>query len=417
MQPQNITLTSTKYTLRHLLLFLFACVGIFALAGCEERNNDHDHKTHKEDKHEEKGHDEHKGEITLHKEALKQIALTTYTLRAKSNPTQEVAAVGRISLPPSTLSQVGSRVEGRLLKWYVKLGQKVKKGQSLALLDSPTAGRARATYLRAKALYKLTDTEYQRTTRLKKIGLASSRQRLAARMAREKARINVRSAQTQLHILGIATPTNTTQKISGRFILRAPKAGEISRLNKTLGAWVHPQHPLLHIEDRRKVWALLEVYARDVPYIHVGQSVHIYGPGIQSHRKGRVEYLSSRFDRGARTLEARVSLPNPKGTLRPNQFVYALIDGNEKKTTSNTKQLLLPEDAIQRLGQRHIAFIVGDELGHFTAKTVVTVEAPGGQVRVLYGLKEGDKVVVKGSFILKSELLRSSLEGGHGHAH
>lgn|GEM_PF-814010 len=380
------------------------------------------HKDHKDDKH--KGHDHeehdvHKGEVKLNPAARKEVHITTYQVKEEHVASWQVAAVGRVLLPPSKISRVGSRVEGRIVRWYVKLGQRVRRGQALALLDSPAVGRARAEYLRNRALYKLTTIEFKRAKRLKRIGLTSAKKLLAAQMTMQRAEINFRSARAQLRILGVSLPSKKRlEKLTGRYVLPAPSAGEVTEISKTLGAWVHPQATILRVENRKKVWVLLEVYARDVPYVKVGQSVHLYGPGIHNHLVGKISYLASRFEQGAQTLEARVVLKNKNGRLRPNQFMYALIDGPKKKRAKKGgKVILIPEDAVQRLGQRKVVFVLGEKPGHYGVRTVVTVEAPKGQMRVLYGLKTGERIVVKGSFVLKSELMRESLEGGHGHAH
>lgn len=424
-----------KRWLRTLIGVVSLGLGVLLLHACDDHDHKghdhkgHDHKSHGDKKkhkgHDDKGHDDHKdkehsGEIKLNPKALKQVNIESFQVKAQLVGSQQIAAVGRVTLPPSKMSRVGSRVEGRILHWFVKLGQRVRRGQALVLLDSPAAGRARAEFLRMRALYRITEIEFKRTKRLKRIGLASAKRLLAARMSLQREKINFQSARAQLRILGVSVPKKKQlAKLTGRFVLPAPSAGEVTMISQTLGAWVKPQTAILQIEDRQKVWVLLEVYARDVPHVRVGQPVHLYGPGIHKHLKGKIDYLASRFDHGAQTLEARIVLSNKQGKLRPNQFLYALIEGgpNAKQTPHRRKALLIPEGAVQRVGQGQVVFVTGDEPGHYQLRTVVTVEAPHGRVRVLYGLKAGERVVVKGSFILKSELMRASLEGGHGHAH
>ncbi|TNE52033.1 MAG: efflux RND transporter periplasmic adaptor subunit [Deltaproteobacteria bacterium] len=380
----------------------------------------HDHeKGNKHEKHSK--HESHGGEVRLSSAAMKRVKLQYATVREGKGASHQIGAVGRVSLPPQSVSRVGSRVEGRIVRWFVKLGQKVKRGQSLALLDSPAVGRSRATFLKCHALERLAQTEYRRAKRLKSSGLASSKQLLAAKVAHQKAVINLRIARAQLQILGVSEPSQKQlRRLSGLFVLRAPSSGEVTAIPASLGAWVNPQATIMRIESRNKIWALLEIYGRDFPYVRVGQRVHLYGPGIHKHLEGTIQYLSSHFERGAQTLEARVVLLNPKGKLRPNQFLYAKIqsDLRTKASKSEPKVLLIPEDAIQRIGRRQVVFVVGREPGHFDVRTVVTVEAPDGLARVLYGLSRGERLVSKGTFVLKSELMRSALEdAGHGHSH
>ncbi len=369
------------------------------------------------------GHDDHGNgqEVKLSSGALKRVTIKSVRVIETKAAAHQISAVGRVALPPKAVSRVGSRVEGRIVRWFVKLGQRIKRGHRLALLDSPAVGRARAAFLKAHALERLVHIEHKRTKRLKRSGLASSKQLLAARVAHQKAKINLRMARAQLRILGVSEPSkNQLKRLSGLFVLRAPSSGEITEMPTTLGAWVNPQTTILRIEDRSKIWVLLEIYSRDFPYIRVGQKAHLYGPGVHKHLEGTIQYLSSRFERGAQTIEARVVLPNPGGRIRPNQFLYAKIQSNlqTKTSKSNAKSLLIPESAIQRIGQRQIVFVMGKKPGHYKVRTVVTIEAPGGYAKVLYGLKHGERIVSKGTFVLKSELQRKALEeAGHGHSH
>lgn len=379
----------------------------------------HDHKGHKDQEHTK--HEAQSGEVKLSIPALKRVKLQYATVQEESSSAHPISAVGRVALPPQSVSRVGSRVEGRIVRWFVKLGQQVKRGQSLALLDSPAVGSARATYLKRHALERLAQTEYSRAKRLKRSGLTSSQQLLAAKVTHQKAVINLRIARAQLQILGVPEPSKRALKrLTGLFVVRAPSSGEVTSIPASLGAWVNPQTTIMRIESRSKIWALLEIYGRDFPYVRVGQHVHLYGPGIHKHLEGTIQYLSSHFERGAQTLEARVVLLNPKGKLRPNQFLYAQIQSplQTQSKASKTKALLIPEDAIQRIGRRQVVFVVGSKPGHYKVRTVVTVEAPNDKARVLYGLHHGERIVVKGTFLLKSELQRSALEeAGHGHSH
>lgn len=352
--------------------------------------------------------------IQLHPKSLKHIRFTFATVSMTKQTPFRIQTMGQVRLPPSGVSRVGSRVGGRIIRLFVKVGQQVRKGKALALIDSPSVGRARADLLKALSLHRLAKTEYKRTSRMKKVGLVSAKAVFAARMEAERARIRVQAAQAQLRVLGVSTRLGKTHRsLTGYFVLPAPATGEVTLIDKTVGAWVSPQDTLFRIEQRRRVVVVLDVFSDDLSQVKVGQQVLLRVPGLPRPLSSTIARLSSRFEGKARTLHALVPIDNPGGQLRVNQRVQADIVATRASSPKPAVRgaLLIPEDAVQQVERGTVVFVVGSKAGSFRVRSVVVVPSIAGKVRVLRGLRQGDKIVVDGSFLLKSELMRSALDG------
>ena len=128
--------------------------------------------------------------------------------------------------------------------------------------------------------------------------------------------------------------------------------------------------------------------------------------------EGKVSYVAPSLDAGTRTVQVRIVVPNPKGSLRPGTFARA--DLTTGTTTGATAVLAVPEESVQTVEAKPSVFVpVEGEPNTFAVRVVKVGRAVGGMVPVESGLKEGEQVVVSGTFILKAELGKA----GAAHEH
>jgi RND family efflux transporter MFP subunit len=127
---------------------------------------------------------------------------------------------------------------------------------------------------------------------------------------------------------------------------------------------------------------------------------------------GRIDYIDPRLNEETRTAGVRVEIKNQGERLKTGMFVEVEFQANE--TAKTEKELVMPEAAIQRLGDRTVVFITEEsEPGHFKVRDVEIGSESGGMRRILSGIKAGERVVTKGSFTLKSQLQKSELGEEH----
>ena len=157
------------------------------------------------------------------------------------------------------------------------------------------------------------------------------------------------------------------------------------------------------------MWVYLTVYQKDLDTVKVGQPVIIRAERNQDGTKSKIDFVSPVVEESTRTATARVVLDNSKGTWRPGSFVTGEIMLSEFEV-----KIAVPRTALQVVEDKNVIFVKTND--GFEPRQVTIGRKDKEQVEILDGLDRGERYISKGGFTLKSELERSSLEGG-GHAH
>jgi RND family efflux transporter MFP subunit len=191
-------------------------------------------------------------------------------------------------------------------------------------------------------------------------------------------------------------------------ILRAPDGGTVVTDNFRIGQHVAAGTLLLQIADEETVWVEVQIPESQLAAVQAGQAASVTPKGSEQRHTGKVVNIHHRLDQRTRTAGVRLEIDNSEDELHPGMFVNAEIEAGQGKMA-----LLLPEQAIQRQGSELIVF-VEEEPGHFERREVRVGKPTMGLVPVLEGVKEGESVVIRGAFVLASELAKSGFEA-HQH--
>jgi len=185
--------------------------------------------------------------------------------------------------------------------------------------------------------------------------------------------------------------------------LYAPTSGYVAERNIAAGHKVMPGEMLLTLADLSVVWADADIYESDLPLVKAGMPAEVT---VNSQVfTGTVTFVSPTIDPDSRTMKARIELPNPDATLKPEMFATARLKFDLGE------QLAIPAAAVMRTGERVYAFrdAGGDKLEPVEIKLGARAE---GWFVVLAGLAAGDKVVTSANFLVDSESqLRAALDG------
>jgi membrane fusion protein, heavy metal efflux system len=150
---------------------------------------------------------------------------------------------------------------------------------------------------------------------------------------------------------------------------------------------------------------LASVRQEDLEKLRAGQSAFVTLPGLDGPRfPGKITNLGQQFDPSTRVMQVRIELSNPNNRLRPEVLANAAIPVGGRKSA-----LLMPSDAVQQVNGQDVVF-VQTAPGRFAVRPVRVGESSDGSTPILEGIKVGDQVAIRGSFILKSQLLKSTLE-------
>jgi len=348
--------------------------------------------------------------VVMSVEAMEDLSLTFATAEIRELvPSLEVPA--EIVADADRLAIVGPRVSGRIVSVLHNVGDEVPTGTPLVVLESVDVGSAVADFKSAAAQAEAARSAAARAARLFEDQIVSQRRVEETRAAEQASMAAAEAAATRLRTFGIALPLPEGAEL-GRVTLNSPITGTIVTRGASVGQWVEPSDQLAEIINVEELWLLASVYERDIRHVEQGQPVLVDVRAYPGEVfPGTVQLVEATLDESSRSAGIRVVLPNADRRLKPGMFATARITG----THAHDPVLLLaiPTSAVQEV-DGHTSVFVRDDQGGFTLQRVHLGEEAGDLVEVLNGLNEGDEVVVNGSFVLKGQLLRSTLGEDEG---
>jgi cobalt-zinc-cadmium efflux system membrane fusion protein len=289
------------------------------------------------------------------------------------------------------------------------LGEEVRAGEVMAVLESRDLAEAKAAYLAAKGRLALAQVTLESAEGLRAKKILPGLEYQSIKRDFNNAEIELRTAEQKLHALGLSAKeiAQINQKESASFSLYelcAPSAGTLIEKHLTLGEVVESNSDIFVIADLSTVWANVTVYAQDTPRITPGQSVHIQTEGFPIEATGKISYISPIIDESTRTARARVLIPNDKHVWKPGMFVSA-----RAVLKAEPVRVLVSNDAVQTVKNQSVVFVPVGEA--FKARPVTVGRTNASMSQIVSGLEPGDRYVAKGAFVLKAELGKE--EGGH----
>jgi cobalt-zinc-cadmium efflux system membrane fusion protein len=379
----------------------------------------------------------------------------------------ERPAVARLSVTGSVeanqqqMQQVTPLVAGRVERVYAALGDNVRAGSMLATIDSPQIAEMRGNLsaaqtrlslaernltrvqraenrvavLSAKAKLDEAEATLRRTRRLIELGagagkdlvaaeaayrtakaeydfqsnIALNREVQEAQAAVETARTEVAQIRSGLSALG-ASATESGQGSTALIAVRAAASGTVTERMVNAGAGVEVGKPLFTIANISTVWVIANVPEAQVGSVRIGAPAEIRSAALNERAiVGRVSYIDPVLNAETRTARVRVDVANPGERLKVGMFVeMSFQTAAVGAGTAAGNELVVPSEAVQRVGDRSVVFIPKAEAGHYEVRDVQIGGEVAGYSRVTSGLGLGDRVVTKGSFTLKSQMMKGS---------
>lgn len=305
---------------------------------------------------------------------------------------RERRLVGKIEVDETRMREITAWVPGRLERLYVDFtGIAVQRGQRLVLLYSPELVSTQEELLAARRAERA--LEASRSTRM-----------------RESAAATLEAAREKLRLLGLSSSQIVAIEQRGtvqhRIAIRSPLDGVVLQKHGVEGMYVETGSPIYTVADLSRVWAKLDAYESDLPWIHAGQEVSFESdalPGRVFH--GEVSFIDPVLNARTRTAKVRVEVANPEGVLKPEMFVHAVLR-SETGAPETAPPLVIPASAPLLTGRRAIVYVrsPGTERPTFEGREVVLGPRAGDFYVVESGLREGERVVINGAFKLDSAL-------------
>jgi membrane fusion protein, heavy metal efflux system len=313
-----------------------------------------------------------------------------------------LAATGRVTFDDQRVTHVFSPVNGRVTRLVAQPGQRVAKGDPLAIIQSPDVGSAVSDYAKAQAALAAAERDYQRQRDLFAAHAAAERDLENAEANARQARAERDRAEEKARLLGGGKLSGVTQE----FVLRSPIAGEVIARAANPGVEVQGQYSggtaveLYTVGELGRVWVLADVFEADLARLRVGSPVVVEVISSPGRRfEGRVDWISAAIDPATRTAKVRCAIANESRLLKPEMYATVSI------AVPGRRALAIPRGAVLRQGEQTVVF---REVGTTTDGLVrferwpVKVDDEGGDslVAVLAGLRPGDRVVSAGGILL-----------------
>lgn len=314
---------------------------------------------------------------------------------------------GQVDFDEQRITRIGATVTGRISELQAMLGQQVKVGQTLAVLNSTELGAAQLSYMKARAQAQLNQRSVDRARQLLAADVIGS-----AELQRRESELAIslseqRAAADQLRVLGVSqraldklTETGAINSVSP---VVATMAGTVVERKVTQGQVVQPSEVLFSIADLSRVWVEAEVPEQQAGLVQAGQNIQVEIPSLGQQLTAKLIYIADIVDPVTRTVTVRSELDNSDRSLKPAMLATVLIE------TRPTKRLAVPGKAVVRESDSDQVFVEVAP-GQYRMTPVKLGQAIGELRPVLSGLKEGERIVTDGAFHLNNERKRKETD-------
>ncbi|MFO0700280.1 MAG: efflux RND transporter periplasmic adaptor subunit [Nitrospira sp.] len=320
---------------------------------------------------------------------------------------------GKILPNENRLAHLGPRVPGRIVAVYANLGDRVRSGERLLLLDSPAFGEAQLEYRKRRTAMRVAEKAFERAKALSTEGAIGISEYQRREAEHENAKAELYEAEEKLHLLGMAE--REIERLSAeqlphaevaQVFLRAPFSGEIIERNATVGEVVDSSKTLFTVADLSTVWVRADFPEQQIGLLKAGLAVEVRVAAYpETVFQGTITYIGAIIDPATRTVTARLQIPNQDRRLRPEMFAEVTVRAQEHSV------LAIPRAALQQVGNRTMVFVTRGPR-RFEWLEVKIGEASNEYVEIKAGMKEGEEIVTEGSYALKSEALRGQMSLG-----
>ena len=411
------------------------------------------------------GHqDEHAGqEVKLSPEALAGAGIEIEGVTQRP-AVALIGVTGTVEVNQQQSQQATPLVSGRVERVYVSTGDSVRTGAVLATISSPQIAQIhgklheaetafalaernlqrvqkaenRAAVLQAKARLDEAEATLRRTRRLIELGAGAGKDLIAAETAYKTAkaeydfqsnislnrelqeaqaavettRVDLQHIRDEMRALGAPIPEGVRHvhdRDTSLVAVLAPVSGKVTERLVNVGAGVEGGKPMFTIANLSTVWVIANVPEAQIGSVRVGTPAEIHSAALGPNAiSGNVSYINPQLNEETRTAQVRIEVGNRAESLKAGMFVEV---GFQTATSSaGGQELMVPSAAVQRVGDRQIVFIPKEsEPGHFEVRDVDLGGESDGYRKVLSGLAVGERIVTKGSFELKTQLLKGEL--------
>lgn len=373
----------------------------------EEKDNYNEHN-HAETSEKQEEHNEN--EVHLTKEQLQSIKMKIEAI-AKREIRNRIEVTGSIEVPPQSRATVYAPMEAFVFKTNLLPGDKVQKGQTVAVLQHPRFAELQYGYLDAKNKRDLAKTEYERKKMLYKSDIASQKSYQIAESAYRSAQSLVASYASQLKMAGLLPKVITQNGVQQYVYIKSPISGYVVANNLSKGKYLSANSEMIEIIDNDHLHAELNVFGSEIAKLKKGDTFIFTPNGIDKEYNGYIQLISQKIDDKTKTVNVHGHFEDEEHLLRAGTFINAQI------LLKGSKVMAIPEEAVVEIEGENFVFKAESDV-EFIPLEVTTGNSDNGFIglKTIQGNNFDIKIVTEGAHLLKGEFLKKS-GGMEGHVH
>jgi len=420
---------------KHILIALFA---LATLVACNTGNS----STQNNDADEHGEHDEHseEGVVTLSEKQLDALQLTVGPVQMR-NLTTVVKVNGQLEVAPAKKADVTAIVGGNVKEIKVFTGDKIKKGQVLAVLEHPDFIKLQEDFSVIANNQEFLEQEYNRQKELYENNVGSGKDFQKAKMEYNISKAKYQGLKSRLQLLNLSPEAVKNGQISSTINMVSPIAGYVNDVNIKLGTYVDAENIMFEIADNSAIHADFMVYEKDVHLVKLGQKIHFtVSNRISDEFTATVFAIGKKFDPNSRAINIHAIIDQSVAGLIPGMYISGHLHTDKNYTKA------LPNDAIVKEGAKSFVFIVeneehdehaehnenekheehaghdshaaGEDEGHethFKMVEVITGKTDEGYTEVSFvdDLPENTQVVLSAAYYLLADMNKEETEHSH----
>lgn len=365
--------------------------------------------------------------VKLSPKAVERFGLSVVTVGEKSD-VQALTTTGEIKADENRVFHINSLTNGRVLKDNVMLGDIIRPGQTLAVVQNLDVAKIYGEYIHeshqneinirlSETKLELANKNYERIKGMFHEGVAAEKDYIKAESDKKIEEETLRGyrehsthiraeAQVMLSAYGVKLPTEHSERIESTSPITTPRGGVIVKKTVTVGDVVNSTEPLYVVGDLSHVWLDIAVYDKQLQGIKEGDQISFSSDSLPGRTfDSRISYIKPSTEDGSGTFIARAILDNPHLDLKPGML------GQVKVRQQHAEQFaFVPEEALQKYGNEHFVFLC-EPGGTYKKQVVEPGRRIDGGYLITHGLESGQRIVGKGSFTLKAEMLKGTMAG------
>jgi cobalt-zinc-cadmium efflux system membrane fusion protein len=352
---------------------------------------------------------------------------------------ETVTGSGEITYDQTRTARLSARLPGSIFQADKQVGDRVKQGEVVALVDAAEVGRAKSEFLQALVEVRLKTKTLEDLSAAASSGAIPERKLREAEAALSEASIRLTATQQALTNLGLPLQTESFKEASEKQLadrlrllglpkqlsdhldarttgnllpVRSPLDGVVVSRDVVAGEVVDSSKVLFAVADVRQMWLNLDLRLEDAKRVALGQPVRFWPDGGQE-ATGHVTWISTEADHQTRTVKVRACLQNADGRLRANTFGAGKVILHVE-----SQAVVVPNTAVQWEGCCYVVFVRDKDFLRggipkvFHVRTVRLGAKDDKQTEIVAGILPGEMVATTGSSLLRAELLKGNLGEG-----